>query len=46
MMNEDLQTTHMKKGFHDKEMNRKPNWNYFENNYSSYLSNIKFGKIS
>ena len=34
------------KGFHYKEMNRKPTWNYFENNYSSYLSNIKFGQIS
>ena len=34
------------KGYHDKEMRRSPTWNYFENKYSSYLSNIKFGQIS
>jgi len=33
-------------GYCDKEMNRKPIWNYFENKYNCYLSNIKFGQTS
>ena len=33
------------KGFYDKEMNRKPNWRYFESKYNSYLTDFKFGQI-
>ena len=31
------------KGYHDKEMNRRATWNYFERKYICYLSKIKFG---
>jgi len=33
------------KGFYDKEMNKKPTWNYFDTKYNSYFSNTTFGQI-
>jgi len=33
------------KGYHDKEMNRRATWNYFDSRYSCYLSNMKFGEF-
>jgi len=33
------------KGFYDKEMNRKPSWNYFDSKYKCYFSNTTFGQI-
>jgi len=28
------------KGFHDKEMSRRPTWNYFDRQYKCYFSNM------
>ena len=33
------------KGFYDKEMNKKPNWNYFDTKYKNYFSDLTFGQI-
>jgi hypothetical protein len=31
------------KGYHDKEMSRRPTWNYFESKYKSFFTNFKVG---
>jgi hypothetical protein len=33
------------KGYHDKEMSRRPTWNYFDRQYKCYFSNIKLGEF-
>ena len=33
------------KGFHDKEMSRRPTWNYFDRQYKCYFSNMKLGEF-
>jgi hypothetical protein len=33
------------KGYHDKEMSRRPTWNYFDRQYKCYFSNMKFGEF-
>jgi len=33
------------KGYHDKEMNRRPTWNYFESKYKSFFTNFKVGQL-
>jgi len=33
------------KGYHDKEMNRRPTWNYFESKYKSYFTNFRVGQL-
>ena len=38
IVNEAYQT-----GYHDKEMSRRPTWNYFESKYKSFFTNFKVG---
>ena len=33
------------KGYHDKEMSRRPTWNYFESKYKSFFTNFKVGQL-
>jgi hypothetical protein len=33
------------KGYHDKEMDRRATWNYFDIKYKCYFSDLKFGQI-
>jgi hypothetical protein len=33
------------KGYHDKEMSRRPTWNYFESKYKSYFTNFRVGQL-
>jgi hypothetical protein len=33
------------KGYHDKEMSRRPTWNYFDRQYKCYFSNMKLGEF-
>jgi hypothetical protein len=33
------------KGYHDKEMSRRPTWNYFDNKYKSYFTNFRVGQL-
>jgi len=33
------------KGYHDKEMNRRPTWNYFESKYKSFFTNFRVGEL-
>jgi hypothetical protein len=33
------------KGYHDKEMNRRPTWNYFDSKYKSYFTNFRVGQL-
>jgi hypothetical protein len=33
------------KGFYDKEMGRRPNWNYFDSKHNSYFTNFKVGHL-
>ena len=33
------------KGYHDKEMSRRPTWNYFESKYKSFFTNFRVGQL-
>ncbi len=33
------------KGYHDKEMNRRPTWNYFESKYKSFFTDFRVGQL-
>ena len=33
------------KGYHDKEMSRRPTFNYFETKYKTFLANFKVGQL-
>ena len=33
------------KGYHDKEMSRRPTWNYFDSKYRSYFTNFRVGQL-
>ncbi len=33
------------KGYHDKEMSRRPTWNYFDSKYRSYFTNFRVGQF-
>jgi hypothetical protein len=33
------------KGYHDKEMSRRPTWNYFESKYKSFFTNFRVGEL-
>jgi hypothetical protein len=33
------------KGYHDKEMSRRPTFNYFETKYKTFLTNFRVGQL-
>jgi hypothetical protein len=33
------------KGYHDKEMSRRPTWNYFDSKYKSFFTNFRVGEL-
>ena len=33
------------KGYHDKEMSRRPTFNYFETKYKTFLTNFRVGEL-
>jgi hypothetical protein len=33
------------KGYHDKEMSRRPTWNYFDSKYKSFFTNFRVGQL-
>ena len=33
------------KGYHDKEISRRPTWNYFESKYKSFFTNFRVGEL-
>jgi hypothetical protein len=33
------------KGYHDKEMSRRPTFNYFESKYKTFLTNFRVGQL-
>ena len=33
------------KGYHDKEMSRRPTWNYFESKYKSFFTDFRVGQL-
>jgi len=33
------------KGYHDKEMSRRPTFNYFENKYKTFSTNFRVGEL-
>ena len=33
------------KGYHDKEMSRRPTFNYFETKYRTFLTNFRVGQL-